>query len=359
MFGYSSSTSLYNNGVNNRSSYSKLQSSEYFDIASYEKLFRIRKPQSLDKTTFVQKVLTSTVPYSLSLKADGDSVLLYVNNYGKLLYVSDNDFLSDHNLKMFEKLKSESFFILQAERIVNDSYYFYDFLPILDKSNRKLNFVQRYECLQNFVSQHGENLAAEQIFLKHFYISENMDVFKKNLRSILLDDLVSCSEFPNDGIIFMSSNVLYHSSIVYKWKPVDRLTIDFLVLHNEYDEEYKLCSLMGVSQERSRKYKEVFIKGRPAPENYKYVLYSTIDCSSGDDDEVIAQLNKDEEYYAIFECIYDVNLSKFRLVKLRKDKTVEFNQSGRGPNNIKVVEETMKLIRNPFDVEDILSQIST
>jgi hypothetical protein len=141
--------------------------------------------------------------------------------------------------------------------------------------------------------------------IKHWY-------FPENNHNIL--DLVNNNKLPVDGLIFQSKGS--YQEDIYKWKSLENLTIDFY-LQLDTDNLYEAY---------------VFKFG---------MLYKT-------NIKVIGRTIFTEELHRkVVECKYIPDQNSWVTVKIRDDKV--------NPNSYQVLDETLKLLKDPITLENLIA----
>ena len=143
-----------------------------------------------------------------------------------------------------------------------------------------------------------------------------------------------------DGLIFtprftryiLADNWKYPGNILYKWKPVEHETIDFLL-------EQRLVKKTSTSKRSSR----LIVGLVRGPNNNTAFLtdfstnkYAVVKCSK---DTIITSTN-------IYECAYCSNLKTFYVIRKREDKNY--------PNTLRTAKMIWKLIIDPININCIV-----
>jgi hypothetical protein len=209
--------------------------------------------------------------YTVTEKADGERILLYVNSVGKAYLINNTYKIEDTGLTVSQAGYNsiiDGEYIMCNSRIDNvkknlfaafDIYFvgskiITDFPLIGTKESDN----SRYKSLLNFAKLVKENKDSIEFIVKKHRYSDN--ILKDS------DDILSNKhQFPYevDGLIFTPAKLALYSYYtnrtaqitdnvkwdrVFKWKPDDQNTIDFLVTFKQNNvkknnENYKICNL--------------------------------------------------------------------------------------------------------------------
>ena len=196
-------------------------------------------------------IVNGTIKYKVGYKSDGVRVLLYVGNGGAWI-VSDKDFKL---LTRFEKLKSKSEkdLVFDCELMEDGEVIVFDCPLMWDTDGgfeRRGNAMKedhdiRLSRFDKMLPEEIKNkLGKLKIKVKTFVdVHTPADFFRE-----CKDLLMSSSGVDNDGLIFIPNNTQYHPTndkgqrvsklkrqgnltqvpSICKWKPADKLTVDFL-----------------------------------------------------------------------------------------------------------------------------------
>jgi hypothetical protein len=348
--------------------------------------------------------------YAVTEKADGERMLLFINDKGKVYLISSS-------------LKVEDTGIIASKDIYNsliDGEYVSCHKRI-DKSNKNLfaSFDIYYlnnKCLTSLpliANPKNDSRNDKMLSIKKFINTTNSDIefIIKNHRnsSSILNDcneiLSNPHNFPYeiDGLIFTPANLAvysYYPSIpipitqnmswekLFKWKPPEQNTIDFLIklvgdvkkngiTYRQYglyvgsnpittkdlsiEEALKLRYDRNYFKEHQFKMKEM-IKNKEdfIPILFKPVIYYYPDVefaylkidSKG---EVRAENNDKIETDTIVECRYNIEEKRWIPIRVREDKTKIFKKGifTKTANSLPVAINVWRSIHNPISMEMI------
>ena len=258
--------------------------------------------------------------YSVTEKADGERFFLYVD---KEHYLIDRSL----NLELVKKpFSNEGFYLLDVEKI-NNLILIFDVIIFNNKDVSTLSFDERYKLLHKLKLNNDFKI-------KHFYFKGN--IFE-NCKKVLE------TKFPYhiDGLIFTPISQQYRTD-VYKWKPLDEQTIDFLIILKSKDNADLYVS---ARKDIVKHYNKSIFKNL---EHSKFLPFLFI---------------KDNKIsYKNFESNQIVEM-KFKNgiwipYRIRTDKTKDYRESLKkgvfnGPNGITTAKAVIESIKNPITKEMI------
>ena len=286
--------------------------------------------------------------YTASIKADGLRCFLYYD--GKDVYTITNPF----NVSKVQKSKSKKICILDCEYIEDiGKYYIFDVLYFDNKDVRN----DTYNIRLSYIS---DDLLDKNILVKEIYnIDNNKNIFKES--NILYKKKYP---FEIDGIVYTPIYEPYENPYIFKWKPNNQQTIDFLARKiSNTTEQYRLYvssnnDYIKKNLLRQEEFKEHFPF---ITENNKYYPSPFVHDSLLTLDKKVPFEVKDN---MIIECYYDSSKkegSGWIVLKNRDDKTLGYQENfkkniyevSKGPNSWRTSMSVWNSIQNPID-EDIL-----
>lgn len=197
----------------------------------------------------------NNVIYSATVKADGKRTLMFIDKRGIYFIETPNKLIKLVNGEAVNDIPNLFGYLLEGEMIdiektdgsidkkIKYIYLIYDCLAISRTSNtiqqgiwnvQHLKHSERIKYLASVVSS-LKNLSFLRIEEKNFYIFRNSYEFFRATNKIL-DEY---HWFNTDGIIFTPNNIYKTRNSndsmndFLKWKPEEKLTIDFEILKNE------------------------------------------------------------------------------------------------------------------------------
>lgn len=230
------------------------------------------KPITLEKINLLNPDEYGTISildgYTVTEKADGERLLMYINNDGSVYLIDNTYHVIDTGLKgtkeIFNSLVDGEYITCHKRKDISsvglfasfDIYYYggkkcTDFPLIEDKGESRYKYMQE-------ITKHIKSSAnsIDFIYKKHLY-SDNI---LKDCKNILTNDKTLLYDI--DGLIFTPKNLALYSYYsnkpvqltdnmkwdrVFKWKPAEQNSIDFLV------KEGNIINIDG------QKYKEMFL----------------------------------------------------------------------------------------------------
>lgn len=290
--------------------------------------------------------------YAVTYKVDGVHHLLYVDSKGDIYLIDDNGNvkytgykhnskysiydceLLDNNIFIFDCLFSNSkdvrklsMLTLNDEIIKPNNMFQSDIKKVINEGTR-FGFIEEFLLIPPSSEYNIDLLIKAKKYLNDKSTFFNKcDVLLNNKIDIDIDGLIIvkyADPYPIDSKIVTFDNI-------FKYKPLDKLSIDFLVNISE-------TKIISNGFECKRVKLIVSAMG-----GTKYVEFATTELPIKDDalrtlDNNIITNN------SVVEFIYDVNASfKWVPYRLRPDKTVK-----KAPNAIRTAQETYKLIIDPI-----------
>lgn len=177
--------------------------------------FRIFNPTIKPKNIKLNNLLDAK-NLAVTDKADGVRRLMFLHDEIYLYYPpSDISRISKTGIGLNNT-------ILDGEKVSNN-YLVFDILIYNGEDVRDKSFKERLNILKTI-----ENVFPPNIKLKKFYLDQNLYIST----NYILDNL--STDYENDGLIFNDLRDSYNKNArIYKWKPVDLLTIDFQLIKKD------------------------------------------------------------------------------------------------------------------------------
>lgn len=322
----------------------------------------------LDKNIYLRDVKNHITDYYITDKVDGKRSIIFIT-CDTIHVINDTLTESKHDYK----LKSNEIYILDSEEYHN-AYYIFDIMYFGDKKLINEPFNKRLEYFDKFISLFGKS--ANKLVDKSTDRSDNKStdnsiIFKtkpfvkldNNYKDTIKKFKKEKKPYEVDGIIFTPYDGDYTRMKVYKYKPLDKLTIDFLIrkcpdkllgIKPFIEGDKKLYLLFcGISKNAYyqldmkviKYYNELFqldyktqpyfpIQFEPSNKRFAYLFWcddTTIDNNVGE-----------------FRYVND----KWELIKIRHDRKIEVERKTYYGNNYKVAELTWLSYDNPLIIEE-------
>lgn len=302
------------------------------------------QPIELNRRLYAKEILPNITNYYITDKADGERCIVYISKEDSYILTADS----------FKKIDIHADLTILDAELVKNKIYWFDVLYFKNEKLYKKPFGERlgyFEKAGKLLKSHGE--------------AKPMKKITKSLKEI--KEMYSRARpYPIDGLMFTPEDAPYKSMQIYKWKPVDKLSADFLIIkpparvmgikpflnkpkHQLY---FLFC---GIRYEYFRKlrldkapgYNEVIKHGTgnyipiqfaPSDNPYSYLYYHP-------DSSAIKDL-----HYHIGEFIFKDE--KWQLERMRPDKDVNI-ATGYYGNDYKVVDGIWQSLRNPLSLKDL------
>lgn len=280
-----------------------------------------------------------TGKYSVTSKPDGVRRYLIFDNIGR-----DHDgkkqycgYLYDHACRrtelsgIFSSKISNT--IIDGEFLPKKNLFLaFDILVFQETDVRRSELKTRRMILERCAKE----LDNQAFQIKPLYHPEESDIFKKSFE-IMKEFQKDNRPWDNDGLVYVPIDTYNSSLPMFKWKPGDCNTIDFLVLRNENQENtWDLYNMVNM-KDRSMIYNGRAIQ--KFPHNGTVVW----DCKKKMADGNLMFNGCVAEFY------WDRNANTFVPTRLRKDK-IDAKKHG---NFMLVALDNWESIQNPVTIEEI------
>ncbi len=311
----------------------------------------------LDKNMFLKDLLPEITKYYITDKIDGARAMLYIKD--KTCHVITKD------LSTFMIDSSPDTYILDCEAY-EKSYYIFDVMVFKGKSYIETPFEERMKLFDEAKSLH-ESFQTKTFELLNEDFQEQIRAFKK--RTV---------PYETDGLILTPRDGKYNTMKVYKYKPKDKLSVDFVIkkcpdrllgISPYMPKPGKTLYLLfsGMRQDTYTQlnlrflahYEEIFpgIDAKRPPKYFPYQFqpsdftfgYLYWDSNPSLDGEV--------GEFVCAPCIeaqpYEAGDDLWQLHRVREDRKVELARGNYYGNYFKVAELTWMSYKNPLVIEDI------
>ena len=261
-------------------------------LMEYHKIAHKKKFIGVQPETISLEKIQKNVDYAITKKLDGKRALLVP--FEKNLYMISNNM---DIKKLPYQFNSDEKFIIDGEYF-NGSFY------IFDLCNSSLFLPKRTEEIYRLTmlfSPIGDTTC--KIIMKKYYLGDLYNNFSAMVKD--LDHKIY------DGLVIIKVKSDYNNSSPLKWKPLNRLTIDFQLVRKENRE----ISFLVYGEEGLVEF-----------------AHNTVE------DEIMSYYTDN----SIAECYWDSEKEIFIPVKYRPDKLK--------PNFVKVAQDNWNSIQKPFDI---------
>jgi hypothetical protein len=345
------------------------------------------QPIELDKNIYTRNLQQRITEYYITDKVDGKRAILFIDvgkiyaltNELKMLSIDSKDtgkgtskninddtkgnINDDNNVNTKSTSKDKTkgkptslqhTYIFDCEEY-NNIYYIFDVMVWMDQPllsqpfhERIKHFTQATELLNNI------------LFEKPF-VRLTSD-YSKQIKELKARK----REYETDGFILTPADGLYNDMRVYKYKPLNKLSVDFLIkkcpqkllgikpyLNNSSNLYILFCGInrnvyMKLHMELIKHYEDIFdhinsrylpdyfpIQFEPSNKKYAYLYW---DKNPNLDDNV-------------GEFIYHTNTKEWKLIKIRDDRKIEVSRGNYFGNNYRFAEATWFSYDNPLIIE--------
>lgn len=213
------------------------------------------KPVTLERTNMIDPTEYGAISilseYTVTEKADGERILMFINKQGKVYLINNNYVIEDTGIKaskeLYNSLIDGEYIACNKRKDISNKALYASFdiyyvngkkitnLPLIDKKNSRYDYLQKTKNLLN-----DKDGAVEYISKTHYYSDTPYEIYKFN--KMILNN----KDYPYeiDGLIFTPAKLAIYSYYsnkpvqitdnvkwdrVFKWKPPEQNTIDFLV----------------------------------------------------------------------------------------------------------------------------------
>ena len=377
-----------------------LKNNEFNNIKSKN----IKTINSKDIMTQVQNLnsvtLNSLNDYAVTHKADGERLLLYIqdnnifliDNTLDLLFVKNNlkhnnlknnnlknnnlknNNLKNNNLKI-NKLSSikldfisddlsSNIYLFDLE-FVNNKYMIFDCIIFDNIDISSLSLIDRLNHIKKI------NFKNNFVIKEHFYIDKNNNNNQNNknnnknnnsiwdlCKKVYIDTKY---DYHIDGLIFTPKHEQYRTN-VYKWKPVEEQTIDFFIIIKKKEDNHLILDLyVSAHKKMGQKYNKSIFKNL---QNSKFLPYLFIK-----NNKILIKKNNKEEFIFFNEFSKDNIIIKNKSIiemnyinniwcpyRIRTDKEKNFKENIKkgifiGPNGLYTAKGIVTSIKKPITIE--------
>lgn len=320
----------------------------------------------LDKNMFLKDVLPSIQNFYITDKIDGSRAVLYIHE--GMCYVVTKELYSF-------PVETKDTYILDCEEYLKDSkneptnekkYYIFDVMVYKGKPITEEPFESRLELFNEISTIHDS------------FNTKPFELLTKNFRSQLSSFKKRKTSYETDGIILTPKTGPYDTMQVYKYKPIEKLSVDFVIKKcpdkllgiSPYNNKpgktlYLLFSGMRLDTYKQlglkliKHYEDIF----PGIDTHRLPKYFPIQFQPSDFTFAYlywdSQSNLDDEIgeFVCVPCITNVQYSAgddlWKLHKLRDDRKVELARGNYYGNYFKVAELTWMSYKDPLVIEDL------
>jgi SAM-dependent methyltransferase len=315
----------------------------------------------LNKQEYFKNVFTCIKDFYLLDKADGTR---------SLVKIEGNTFsaLNGHVNIFTLKTKHNGVTVLDTEYVEHSGvYYVFDVLVYNGENLTKTPTSNRVKYIKKVVEMsEGNAVAKPMVSLTDNYKEEIITMWKNAQES---------TKYEVDGIIFTPKNESYLKMRSWKWKPLDFMSIDFLVkaapsnlvgvspytpkpghtmmflfsgISKQLYDKLRLTPVSGYKKlfPHQSMYKNFPIQFSPSDEPFAYIYYHPDD----------SKLSKEEVLDNVCE-FRRVDLDtepKWDMMRVRTDRKMELDRGNYFGNGFYIAEYTWQNYQNPLKFEDLV-----
>lgn len=311
------------------------------------------QPIELDKNIFLKDLYNKLTDYYITDKVDGKRTIIYINN-GNIYALSNTIKYIENNFSELINNNDKSTYIIDCEEY-NNVYYLFDVMVYNNTSLINEVFDKRLEYFPKCFKL-LKNLLFHKEFIKLSQDYKNQIKELKNKKR----------KYETDGFILTPANEKYNDMIVYKYKPLDKLSIDFLIkkcpqkllgikpyMNNNSNLYILFC---GISKNMYKRLNMKLIKYYdtlfPNINEYNLPPYFPIQFESSNKAFSYLYWSNKELDNTVGEFIYNKKKSIWELIKIREDRMIEVQRGNYYGNNYKIAESTWWSYENPLIIED-------
>lgn len=350
----------------------------------------VNQPIGLIKDTYNRILYPNISNYYLTDKADGERCLA-INQDGVSTIITSTKLIKlDHKIsnrqkqptkksnqktskkQIQTKQKVNKFTMVDAE-LVDNKIYLFDVLVFENKNLTKFPFQEREKYLEKATKLFS--MAEKKIMVR---LTDKLDQIKKVYER-------KDKPYPIDGLIFIPTQESYLKMKVYKWKPIEKTTIDFLIVKAPNDllgiEPYRkkqgltlYILMVGIRKDMFIKFKMNHLKSYNkimASLNIKPGIYFPIQFSPTDNPYVFLYYSDQDDLHGhVGEFLYTIATNQknitnqknddlplkgeWKLERLRPDRDIDVKLGNYFGNDFKTADMTWQNYQNPLTLEYLL-----
>lgn len=364
------------------------------------------KPITLERANLINPseygAISILSGYTVTEKADGERLLLYINKKGNCYLINSSYRIEDTGMiaskEVYNSLIDGEYILCNKRKDIHKKNIFaaFDIYFINNKKITDLPLIDKNKCRYNELKSVPDNIdisksTIEFIVKTHYYSDNILNDNKKILES------VNSYPYEVDGLIFTPANLPLYSYYpskpveitdnmkwerVFKWKPEEQNTIDFLIKeekdviinglkHKELSlwVGYNVSQWEDINPEKGLRlrYDKNYSKqqrqegNKYIPKLFKPSIYyhSKVDKSFiriNSKNEIRAENNDKIENESIVEFRYNLSKKEWIPIRVREDKTRIFNKGilSKTANDYSVALNIWRSIHSPVSTSMII-----
>jgi len=325
--------------------------------------------QAISLDVLVYRNIYPPLHWYISEKVDGIHVLIYIND--NKLYVVESKATDMGNVD------ESNFYLFEAEKVTTKDnktlLLIFDVLAYKSEVITQKPFNERCKLLNDAVTLVTSTLANNSTYTDQTRPIVNHKNWEQindeaDLKTKLTKIYKQVYNYKQDGIIYMESNKSYHEGMIYKWKPIEQLTIDFLIkkcpkkmlgvvpyIPKDGMTLYWLCS--GIKASVYTKLGKTFPPGfTEGKKKHHLDQYFPIVFSPPSDPLAYIYYSKDDTLdNKVVELSWDKITNNWKFERIRDDRVADLATGTYYGNDYKVAELTWLAIQFPLTFEDLYS----
>ena len=346
----------------------------------------------LSRPMYFKQLLPVIDTFYMTDKMDGTRAMLIIDEYyrrsgHRRIYLgADIKAVSDQVYQIASFSKPASSKTIEIDHSVLDvemmldakggrTFHCFDVIAFESKKLSNSPFKDRHSkfgAIETLMTKYELGTVKEFVKLTKNGFADQIQSFYAKKRSYHIDGII----FTPEGMYFKEAaklkktkyervfNTDYSSTISFKWKPLDQLTIDFyLMAHPTKKNSYILCS--GVDSRTFALLQMKFFDGYKSPESSNSHRYFPVQFDSYDDDfDNVWTPTKEEQELCSGECeSLDGQVGEFafadskglldkpKMIRLRGDRVQDIARGEYFGNHIKYAEMIFHSVKYPLTIE--------
>lgn len=296
--------------------------------------------KEVNKSDYYKVIFPNIKDYLLLEKADGIRTIVIFN--GDTMTCLSGDITKKSLNKTHDKIS-----VCDAE-MVDGKLYVFDMIMFEGKKLVDYTTEERIAYIPQIIEKSEEHLIAKKIVsLTEQYRQEIKELWEGK------------HPFPVDGLIFTPKDKTYSEMVVWKWKPLSHLSIDFMV-KKAPNSKNMLYLFSGINRKLYDKLRLSLVVGydKLFP-NQKIYNYFPIQFSPSDNPFVYKYVHEGDTplkdiVNQVVEFNWDIKKKKWKILKIRHDKKADVARGNYYGNDFYVAEYTWQNFQNPLYFEDLI-----
>lgn len=326
----------------------------------------------LSKQKYFSDIKPNINNFWMTDKADGiRSIIIVEPVVGKMRVINNKTQIIEIPKSDIKKCMADCEFVQFSDEKIG--IYIFDVIMYDGKSVINEEFSKRKSYISGF-----EKIAPKLCFSKEF-VKLSDDKLKEQITVFYKSE--SNRPYETDGLIFTEDHLNYSETNSYKWKPVEKMSIDFLVkkcpkqllgIHpyndttkkdkekekekekNKKDKETLYILFCGINQKQFERlnlsyidyYKQIFLNTHISP-TYFPIQFSPSDAPFA----YLYWSDKEDLDGKIVELTYTQEEEKWNLYRIREDRKSDVETGKYFGNNIAIAETIWQNYKNPLTLE--------